>query len=50
MSNLKVLGGPERLGEKIPELVAKTEGDLHSLSEIEKKLGLMVDVPAKARR
>jgi hypothetical protein len=50
MSNLKVLGGPERLGEKIPELVAKTEGDLQSLSDIEKKLGVMVDVPAKARR
>ena len=50
MANLKVLGGAERLGEKIPDLVAKTVGDLQSLSEIEKKLGVMVDIPAKKRR
>ena len=51
MSNLKVLGGAERLGEKIPDLVAKTEGNLQSLSEIERKLGVMIDMPgAKKRR
>ena len=51
MANLKVLGGPERLGDRVPELVAKTETDLQSLSEIEKKLGVMVDLPtAKKRR
>ncbi len=50
MANLKVLGGAERLGESIPDLVAKTEGDLQSLSEIEKKLGVMVDIPARKRR
>lgn len=50
MANLKVLGGAERLGDKIPDLVAKTEGDLQSLSEIEKKLGVMVDIPTRKRR
>jgi len=50
MANLKVLGGAERLGEKIPELVAKTETDLQSLSAIEKKLGIMVDVPTGKKR
>jgi len=50
MANLKVLGGPERLGEKIPELVAKTETGLQSLSEIEKKLGVMVDMPGGKKR
>ena len=50
MSNLKVLGGPERLGDRVPELVAKTETDLQSLSEIEKKLGVMVDVSNVKKR
>jgi hypothetical protein len=51
MVNLKVLGGPERLGQTIPGLVTKTEGDIQSLSDIEKKIGVMVDMPStKARR
>ncbi len=50
MANLKVLGGPERLGDRVPELVAKTETDLQSLSEIEKKLGVMVDLPTPKKR
>ena len=50
MANLKVLGGPERLGDRVPELVAKTETDIQSLSEIEKKLGVMIDVPNVKRR
>jgi hypothetical protein len=50
MSNLKVLGGPERLGDRVPELVAKTETDIQSLTEIEKKLGVMVDVPNVKKR
>jgi len=51
MANLKVLGGPERLGNNIPELVTKTEGHLQSLADIEKRLGIMVDVPnGKSRR
>jgi len=50
MSNLKVLGGPERLGDRVPELVAKTETSLQSLSEIERKLGIMVDLPNPKKR
>lgn len=50
MSNLKVLGGPERLGDRVPELVAKTETDIQSLSEIERKLGVMIDVPNVKKR
>lgn len=50
MANLKVLGGAERLGDRVPELVAKTETDLQSLSEIEKKLGVMVDMPSVKKR
>jgi len=50
MSNLKVLGGPERLGDRVPELVAKTETDIQSLTEIERKLGVMVDVPNVKKR
>jgi len=50
MSNLKVLGGPERLGDRVPELVAKTETSLQSLSEIERKLGIMVDLPSPKKR
>ena len=50
MANLKVLGGAERLGDKIPGLVAKTETDLQSLSDIEKKLGVMVDMPSGNKR
>jgi len=51
MANLKVLGGPERLGSNIPELVAKTETNLQSLAEIEKKLGIMVNMSrGKPRR
>jgi hypothetical protein len=45
MSNLKVLGGADRLGEDVPGLVSKTEGNLNSLNEIEKKLGIMVEMP-----
>lgn len=44
MSNLRVLGGAERLGEKVPELVSKTETNLKSLNEKEKKLGVLVDL------
>jgi hypothetical protein len=51
MSNVRVLGGADRLGEAVPELVNKTENDLKSLNEIEKKLGIMVEMPApKSRR
>lgn len=51
MSNLRVLGGADRLGEAVPELVNKTENDLKSLNEIEKKLGVMVEMPvSKSRR
>jgi hypothetical protein len=44
MSNLRVLGGPEKLGDKVPDLVAKTETDLRNLSEIEQKLGVLNEV------
>jgi hypothetical protein len=47
MANLKVLGGPERLGDKVPDLVAKTETDLKSLGEIEERLGVMIELKSK---
>jgi len=50
MANLKVLGGPERLGDRVPELVAKTETSIQSLSEIERKLGIMVDMRTPKKR
>jgi hypothetical protein len=50
MANLKVLGGPERLGEKVPDLVVKTEENLKSLAEIEQKVGALVDMQPKKKR
>jgi hypothetical protein len=51
MSNLGVLGGAEKLGDKVPGLVEKTRTDLKSLNAIEEKLGVLVEVqPAKKRR
>jgi hypothetical protein len=51
MSNLNVLGGVERLGEKVPELVAKTESDINNLTKMEEKLGVMAEVVSiKPRR
>jgi len=50
-ANLRVLGGAERLGEQVPELMSKTETSIKTLGQIEQKLGVMVEVPkVKPRR
>jgi hypothetical protein len=50
MVNLKVLGGAERFGEQVPDLVTKTETDLKSLGDMERRLGVMREVPAARPR
>ena len=51
VENLGVLGGAERLGEDVGQLVQKTEADLRSLEQVERRLGVLIDVAEpKARR
>jgi hypothetical protein len=51
MDNMGVLGGADRLGDKVPDLVAKTETDIKSLNEMEKNIGALDDVQlSKSRR
>jgi hypothetical protein len=50
MANLGVLGGAEKLGENVPTLVAKTETGLKSLSEMEKMLGILLEVQPEKKR
>ena len=44
MDNLGVLGGPTALGEKVSDLVAKTDADIKSLGEMEQKIGALGEI------
>ena len=44
MDNLGVLGGPTALGEKVTDLVAKTDADIKSLGEMEQKIGALGEI------
>jgi hypothetical protein len=44
MSHLNVLGGPERMGDGVPTLVAKTRSDINNLVQIEELGGVMKDL------
>jgi hypothetical protein len=51
MDNLGVLGGADALGDKVSDLVAKTDADLKSLGEMEQKIGALDEIQsAKSRK